>query len=90
MFCVNDYLACGVIDRLRADPSLAALRGLPIIGHDDIPQAAWGAYDLTTIRQPCDVQAAQAIALLTSRIANPSAAAKVEVTPVTLIPRRSG
>jgi LacI family transcriptional regulator len=60
-----------------------------VIGHDDIPQAAWGAYQLTTLRQPVDLQAQQAIDLLTGRMDNPRRAAQVEFTPVTLVPRRS-
>ena len=67
-------------------------RGAPpvrVIGHDDIPQAAWAAYQLTTIRQPVDVQATQAIDLLVSRMDHPRRAAQVEFTPVTLIERRS-
>jgi LacI family transcriptional regulator len=85
VFCVNDYLACGVIDRLHHDGAPA----VRVIGHDDIPQAAWGAYRLTTLRQPVDLQARQAIDLLTGRMDNPRRAAQVEFTPVTLVPRRS-
>ena len=90
LFCANDYLACGVLDRLKVDPALAALRGIPVIGHDNIPQASWDAYALTTIAQPCDVQAEQAIDLLTSRIAEPTLDTRTIVTPVRLHERNSG
>lgn len=90
LFCVNDYLACGVIDRLNLDPSLADVRRIRIIGHDNIPQAAWAAYALTTIAQPCDVQATQAVNLLTSRIETPEMEARIDVTAVSLIERTSG
>jgi len=89
VFCVNDYLACGVIDRLNRDRALRRLPRVLVVGHDDIPQAAWDAYQLTTIRQPCDIQAAQAIELLTSRMDNPRRATQVEFTPVNLVRRRS-
>lgn len=88
LFCVNDYLACGVVDRLRQDRA-AGLPPIRIIGHDDIQQASWAAYDLTTILQPCDVQAQQAIELLTSRMAKPGMASRVACTPVSLIRRGS-
>lgn len=87
VFSVNDYMACGVLDGLakagRGDGSVK------VIGHDDIPQASWSAYELTTFQQPCDVQAEQVIDLLTSRMSEPDAVARVEFTPVTLIKRRS-
>jgi DNA-binding LacI/PurR family transcriptional regulator/glycerophosphoryl diester phosphodiesterase len=87
VFCVNDYMACGVLDGLtKAGKGGGSIK---VIGHDDIPQASWGAYDLTTFVQPCDVQAEQVIDLLTSRMSEPDAVARVEFTPVTLIKRRS-
>lgn len=89
LFCANDYLACGVIDAIKADASLAVLRGVPVVGHDNIPQASWNAYSLTTIEQPCDMQAQQAIDLLTSRIAGPMMPARTTVTPVRLHERQS-
>lgn len=87
VFSVNDYMACGVLDGLlKAGKRDGSVR---VIGHDDIPQASWGAYELTTFLQPCDVQAEQVIDLLTSRMSEPDAVARVEFTPVTLIKRRS-
>lgn len=87
LFCVNDYLACGVLDRLARDRALRRMGPIRIVGHDDIPQAAWAAYNLTTILQPCDMQARQAIDLLMSRMGQPKMTARVEFTPVTLIRR---
>ncbi|MBY3599452.1 LacI family DNA-binding transcriptional regulator [Rhizobium bangladeshense] len=89
LFCANDYMACGVIDRLMQGRGRDEAPPLRIIGHDDIPQAAWTAYDLTTIRQPCDIQAEQTVDLLISRMAEPELTARVEFTPVTLITRRT-
>ena len=88
LFCINDYLACGVIDGLAAQHK-SRVPSLRIIGHDDIPQASWGAYQLTTILQPCDQQAEQAIDLLTSRMAEPTMDARVQSTPVSLVRRLS-
>lgn len=77
-----------VIDRLNRDgPGRPA--SIRIIGHDDIPQASWAAYDLTTFLQPTDVQALQAVDLLMSRIEDPRTTARVEFTPVTLVRRRT-
>ncbi|MBB4237307.1 LacI family DNA-binding transcriptional regulator [Rhizobium esperanzae] len=89
LFCANDYMACGVVDRVMQGRSRDDAPPIRIIGHDDIPQASWTAYDLTTIRQPCDIQAEQTVDLLMSRIAEPDLTARVEFTPVTLIKRRT-
>jgi len=82
-------MACGVIDRLARYSALRVPDDIGIIGHDDIPQAGWAAYDLTTIRQPCDVQAEQAIDLLISRMAAADLPARVETTPVSLVERKT-
>lgn len=89
VFCANDYMACGVVDRLMRDLGRQDAPPIRIIGHDDIPQASWAAYALTTIRQPCDLQADQTIDLLISRMAEPDMTARVEFTPVSLIQRRT-
>ncbi len=89
LFCANDYMACGVIDRVMQGLGREDQPPFRIVGHDDIPQAGWSAYDLTTIRQPCDLQAEQTVDLLMSRMAEPDMTARVEFTPVTLIKRRT-
>lgn len=89
LFCANDYMACGVIDRIMKGLGRDDEPPLRIIGHDDIPQASWSAYDLTTIRQPCDLQAEQTVDLLMTRMSEPDMTARVEFTPVTLIKRRT-
>ncbi|PSH62948.1 LacI family transcriptional regulator [Phyllobacterium brassicacearum] len=86
LFCINDYMACGVIDALRTKPQDPKNR-IRLIGHDDIGQAAWQAYGLTTFRQPCDIQASQAIDLLISRMADPELEERTVLTPVTLVRR---
>ncbi len=87
LFCINDYTACGVVDRIRTDTVVRLPGRVRIVGHDDIPQARWAAYNLTTIRQPCDVQAQKAIDFLTSRMAQADLPARVEFTPVSLVRR---
>jgi DNA-binding LacI/PurR family transcriptional regulator len=48
------------MDTIRNDYHLSVPHDVSVIGFDDIPQAAWGAYQLTTIRQ-CTSALAQAI-----------------------------
>lgn len=52
LFCINDLLACGAIDALTQELGRAVPRDVAVLGFDDIPQAAWQAYSLSTFAQP--------------------------------------
>jgi DNA-binding LacI/PurR family transcriptional regulator len=52
IFVGNDHMAFAVMDVLRFDLGLAVPSDVSVVGYDDVPMAAWPAYDLTTIRQP--------------------------------------
>ncbi|GAA4495156.1 substrate-binding domain-containing protein [Pseudaeromonas paramecii] len=51
VFCVTDLLACGFLDALRRR-GVRVPADLALIGFDDIEQASWHSYRLTTFRQP--------------------------------------
>ena len=59
VFCINDLVACGFLDTARKDFGLSVPDDLCVLGFDDIPQASWGGYDLTTFAQPFDAIARQ-------------------------------
>ncbi len=50
VFCVTDLLAIGMLDAART-LSRRVPEDVSVIGFDDIPQANWHAYQLTTIRR---------------------------------------
>lgn len=50
-FCVTDLIAMGFMDGARHECGRRVPAELSIVGFDDIPEAAWRAYSLTTIRQ---------------------------------------
>ena len=52
IFVGNDHMAFAVMDELRFGLGLSVPGDISVIGYDDVPMAAWPAYDLTTIRQP--------------------------------------
>jgi DNA-binding LacI/PurR family transcriptional regulator len=56
-FCINDLMACGFMDAARQDFGLRVPEDLCVIGFDDIEQAGWKAYDLTTFAQPIELMA---------------------------------
>ncbi|MBD3678994.1 MAG: LacI family DNA-binding transcriptional regulator [Rhodobacteraceae bacterium] len=51
VFVANDHMAFGVIDVLRYELGLSVPGDVSVVGYDDVPPAAWRAYDLTTVRQ---------------------------------------
>ncbi len=52
IFVGNDHMAFAVMDCLRAEMGLSVPNDVAVVGYDDVPMAAWGSYDLTTMRQP--------------------------------------
>jgi DNA-binding LacI/PurR family transcriptional regulator len=64
IFCTTDLLACGVIDAARHRFGIAVPEALSVIGFDDIQQARWEGYALTTFRQPVEDMAERAVAWL--------------------------
>ena len=41
-----------------------------VVGYDDVPPAAWPAYDLTTVRQPANRMVAETVDILLGHIEN--------------------
>jgi DNA-binding LacI/PurR family transcriptional regulator len=89
IFCCNDYLALGVIDQLRERIGHQKVKNIAIAGFDDMQQSSWSSYQLTTIRQPTQNMASQAVNLLVSRIGDPEQASRTYCTDVSLIKRTS-
>lgn len=61
VFCATDLLACGFMDAARHQFSVSVPDQLCIAGFDDIEQASWSSYDLTTFAQPVSAIASKAV-----------------------------
>lgn len=75
VFVANDHMALAVMDVLRSEMNLTIPDDVSVIGYDDVPPAAWAAYDLTTVRQRANVMVDQTVDILLSRITDPTAPA---------------
>ncbi|QYA15982.1 substrate-binding domain-containing protein [Rhizobium sp. AB2/73] len=64
VFCATDLLACGFMDAARHQFSISIPDQLCVIGFDDIEQASWSSYDLTTFTQPVAAIAREAVTWL--------------------------
>lgn len=87
IFCTTDLIACGVMDAARTRLRLRVPADVSVIGFDDIEQAGWEAYGLTTFGQPIDDIARAALGALGSP---PGDGAPSRITlPVNMIWRSS-
>jgi DNA-binding LacI/PurR family transcriptional regulator len=65
VFCVTDLLACGFLDVVRNEFGIRIPTDLCVLGFDDIEQAGWEGYELTTFRQPIEEIAEAIVGRLT-------------------------
>jgi DNA-binding LacI/PurR family transcriptional regulator len=86
IFCGDDAVAFGVLDCLRFTLGKRVPEDVSVIGFDDVPNAAWSAYDLTTIRQPLEAMVEKTLELIESDAAQGSA---VHFIPGEIITRRT-
>ena len=77
IFCIADVMALGALDAARSGLGLSVPGDVSIVGFDDIPAAAWPAYDLTTVRQPSESMVGKALSLLLEPKGSPPAAVRV-------------
>ncbi|QMV14516.1 LacI family DNA-binding transcriptional regulator [Vibrio spartinae] len=54
VFCVTDLIACGFMDAARQEFNLNIPDDICVIGFDNIEQAGWLSYQLTTFGQPLE------------------------------------
>lgn len=71
VFVANDHMAFAVMDVIRFELGLSVPGDVSVVGYDDVPPAAWPAYDLTTIRQRANLMVAETVRALLSRIETP-------------------
>jgi DNA-binding LacI/PurR family transcriptional regulator len=88
LFCANDSMALGAIDAARAR-GVRVPDDMSVIGFDDIPMAAWQAYQLTTVRQDVDAMIALTLELMQAHIEDPATPPRLALVPGLLTIRGS-
>ncbi len=89
IFCANDIMAMGAMDALRYKMGINIPDDVSIIGFDDIENAQWPTYDLTTVRQPVQRMVERTISNLLERAESPSTPQVTELLDGELIVRGS-
>ena len=72
IFIATDHMAFAVMDVIRSEVGLRIPEDVSIIGYDDVPPAAWAAYDLTTVRQRANAMVQETVALMLNKISDPT------------------
>lgn len=89
IFCSGDIITFGAMDALRQKFGLRIPEDVSVIGFDDTTEAAWKAYDLTTVRQPYEDLVETTCRLLMRRMEDPRASIVRALHPCVLVERSS-
>jgi DNA-binding LacI/PurR family transcriptional regulator len=88
VFCANDLMAIGALDALRHELGRAVPDDVLVAGFDDVPEASWRSYDLTTVVQDAGAMVAEAVSILhTMMSSSDSSGGILRVVPSRLIER---
>jgi DNA-binding LacI/PurR family transcriptional regulator len=68
VFVGSDQMALATMDVLRFELGLRVPQDVSVVGFDNVPQAAWGAYQLTTVEQSVDAMIEATVSLLHEQI----------------------
>jgi DNA-binding LacI/PurR family transcriptional regulator len=88
VFVANDHMAIAVMDVLRQEFCLRVPEEVGVIGFDDVPQAAWGAYQLTTVYQRVEPMVDATVELLLEQMRGEVRAREI-VVPCMLVERKT-
>jgi DNA-binding LacI/PurR family transcriptional regulator len=68
VFVANDHMAIAVMDTLRMELGLRIPLDVSVVGFDNVRQAAWGSYQLTSVDQDADAMIEATARLLLDQI----------------------
>lgn len=74
VFVANDHMAFAVMDVIRFELGLRVPEDVSVVGYDDVPPAAWPAYNLTTMRQRANSMVEETVDALMDHINSPETA----------------
>ena len=85
LFCATDLMALGALDALRMEFGFSVPDQIQVLGFDDIEQASWDSYNLSTIRQDVELQTETVVQLLLERLEDgslPNRVVSLDLVPV--------
>jgi DNA-binding LacI/PurR family transcriptional regulator len=88
LFVASDHMAFAAIDTLR-ELGLRVPEDVSVIGFDNVPQADWGAYRLTTVEQSAVPMIEATVRILLKQLEDDAVASDNVVLPTRLVVRHS-
>ena len=88
VFAASDLIAIGAM-RAFAERGLRVPEDVAMVGFDDVPPAAWPAYNLTSFRQRVEQMVAETVTMLLARIDGDESGSPHVVLPGELVIRGS-
>jgi DNA-binding LacI/PurR family transcriptional regulator len=89
VFVANDHMAFAVMDVLRGEIGLKIPADVSVVGYDDVPEAGWGGYELTTVSQSSAEMVRATVEILMEQITAQRVAGRAAITPARLVVRAS-
>lgn len=89
LFCANDIMAFAAIDASKKNGMVVG-KDIAILGFDDVPMAAWTAYDLTSFRQRIRQMVLNAVNLIEGMWKDPETEGELIMVRSSFVERSSG
>lgn len=89
IFVANDHMAFSAMDVIRDEFRLRIPQDIAVAGYDDVPEASWKGYDLTTVSQSPDDMIAATASILIEQIEQRAVRKRATVLPARLVARSS-
>lgn len=89
LFVASDHMAFSAIDTLRGTLGLRVPEDVSVVGFDNVPQAAWGAYQLTTVEQSAETMVEATVRTLLQQLEDDAVTRDHVVVPTRLVLRAS-
>lgn len=89
VFVANDHMAFSVMDVLRGELGLRIPQDVSVVGYDDVPEAGWGGYGLTTVSQSSAEMVRETVGILLEQIEQQKVRRRAAIVPARLVVRGS-
>lgn len=87
VFCANDHMAFSVIDVIRSEFGLRIPYDVSVVGYDDVPEASWKGYDMTTVAQPSEAMIDATAEILLEQVRKKHVRRRTAIIPAELVIR---
>lgn len=89
IFVANDHMAFAVMDVIRGEFGLRIPEDIAVVGYDNVPEAGWPSYNLTTVEQPVEEMITATVDILLEQMEHKEVSPIQKITEARLVLRGS-